>query len=287
MNDTAWTVRRVLAWIAEQLARSERSRSPRLDAELLVGRVLGCDRVGVYVNHDRPLDAAERAALRALVVRRSRGEPVAYLLGEREFYGLPLHVDARVLVPRPETELLVDEALRLLGAAASGLVVDVGTGSGAIAVALAHERPALQVLATDLDLGALAVARRNTERHGLAPRVPLLGCDLLTPLAGGACALIVSNPPYIADHDPDVELGVRRFEPRGALFAGPDGLSVIRRLLQQASTRLRPGGHLLLEVGAGQPAAVAALARSLGFELEAVREDLAGHPRVVILRSAA
>jgi len=281
-------VRRVLQWIGDQLGGQGLSRSPRLDAELLVGRVLGCDRIGVYLNHDRPLDPDERAALRSLVVRRSRGEPVAYLLGEREFYGVPLAVDERVLVPRPETELLVDETLSLLGGAnPCQLVADVGTGSGAIAVALAHERPELQVLATDIDPRALQVAHANARRHGLQDRVHLLQGDLLAPLAPGAVGIVVSNPPYIAERDPAVDPGVRRFEPRAALFAGSDGLAVVRRLVDQAARLLPPGGHLLLEVGATQPPAVGELATQRGLEVCRVREDLAGHPRVVVLRRPA
>lgn len=285
MSERRWTVRDVLAWTADLFARQGLEHTARLDAELLMAKILGCDRVGVYLNYDRPLSAEERAAMRSLVVRRSRGEPVAYLLGHKEFYGLELAVDERVLIPRPETEILVDEALARLPADAAGPVVDVGSGSGAIALALAHARPRLMVLAVEIEAGAAALCRSNAVALGLAERVLVLRGDLLGPLLPDRVSLIVSNPPYVARNDPRLQPAVARYEPKRALFAGPSGLDVIRELLHQGAALLAPDGLLLLEIGEGQDAAVRELGEDAGFSVEAVRPDLAGIPRVVVLRA--
>ena len=286
MSVPAWTVREVLSWTTDLFIRKGLQGSARLDAELLLARVMRCDRVRVYMDHDRPLSEAERTELRGLVARRARGEPVAYLLGRREFYGLDLMVDARVLIPRPETEILVDEALSRLDEAERGPVVDVGTGSGAMALALAANRPRLRVLALDIDAGAVAVARDNARAHGLSERVLVARADLLTPLQPRSVSLLVSNPPYVALGDPRVQDSVVRFEPGRAIFAGADGLWVIRRLLLQATEVLLPGGRLLVEVGEGQAPALSSLARSLALGVEAIRKDLAGIQRVVVLQRA-
>ena len=277
-------MRRVVAWMAEDLG-ARGVDSARLDAELIVARALGCDRVRLYMDLDRPLVDAELSAIRELLRRRRAREPMAYLLGYREFYGRRFAVDRRVLVPRPETELLVERALLHLrgeGMPAEPHVVDVGTGSGAIAVTLAAEHEGVRLDAVDISEEALQVARANAERHGIAERVQLHRGDLLAPLPPGRrYDLIVANLPYVAE--PDLEAlqpEVARWEPRLALSGGPDGLDLVRRLLEQLPGRLRPGGWVLLEIGAEQGPAVEELLRAVDLQRVAVHPDLAGHPRI-------
>lgn len=278
----SWTVRRMLAWMAEDF-RAVAQQSARLDAELLLARVLGCDRVRLYMDLDRPLDQDELARLRELVRRRRSHEPVAYILGEKEFYRRMLEVDSNVLVPRPETELVVDRALERIGQDSGGPVLDLCTGSGAIAIALAAEREQLQVDGVDVSAGALELARRNVERHGVADRVALHHGDLFEPLAQGRrYALIVSNPPYVTEAEwVALAPGVRDHEPRLALVGGRDGLEVIRRIVAEAPRWLAAGGGVLLEVGAGQSGAAGELLRSHGFVSVCVHPDLSGIGRVV------
>ena len=285
-------MRDVLDWTRERFQRAGLP-SARLDAEVLLATVLGCQRIELYTGLEKPLAPAERERLRDLVRRRLEHEPVAYITGKREFWSLPLAVDRRALIPRPETETLVEEALRLLPADAPARVCDVGTGSGAIALALLSERPALTVVAIEQEDGARAVAAANAaavEGGALAARLELRAGDLLAPLAAEErFALIVSNPPYVesaalATLMPDV----RDFEPRAALDGGADGLAVVRRLVGAAPAHLAPGGALLLEIGAGQFAAVAALAAAAPDAWGAARavRDHSGIERVAVLPSA-
>lgn len=263
----------------EGFLRDRGSMSARLDAELLMGRTLGLDRVGVYLAYDRPLDGDETDRMRALVRQRGQGLPVAYLLGTKEFYGLELQVDARVLVPRPETECVVDRCLELLGNG-PGLAADVGTGSGAIACALAHERPELRILATEIEPGAAAVARANVER--LVPgRVDVIEADLLAPAEPDSLDLVASNPPYVAEGDPDLHPFVAAHEPAAALYASDQGLGVYRRLVPAAARALKPGGWLVVELGQGQAPAVGEIAARAGLRPCAVKTDLSGIARVL------
>lgn len=226
--------------------------------------------------HDTdPLPEAAADRLQALATRRLAGEPLAYLTGEKAFHGLTLRVDARVLDPRDDTETLVDWALALLPADAPRRVLDLGTGSGAIALAIAQQRPLAQVVAVDASADALAVARANAERLGL--RVDMRLGDWLTPVAGERLDLIVSNPPYIADTDP--HLPALAHEPRQALVSGADGLDDIRRIVAQAPAHLAPGGWLLLEHGWDQAGAVRDLLGAAGFAQVQSRRDLAGIER--------
>lgn len=251
----------------------------RLDAQLLLGHVLGRDRTWLLAHDDEALSAVQLASLQALVARRQAGEPVAYLLGEKEFHGLTLRVDARVLVPRPDTEVLVEWALALLTTELAAIerpaVVDLGTGSGAIALAVRHAHPMANVTATDASGGALAVAQANADRLGLA--VEWLQGSWWAPLAGRVFDLALSNPPYIAAGD--AHLAALAAEPRDALTSGASGLEALQELVAGAADRLRPGGWLLLEHGFDQDASVRQLLVAAGFDAIATRRDLAGLPR--------
>jgi release factor glutamine methyltransferase len=260
------------------------STTPRLDAELLLAHLLAWPRARLIAEGGHPIPAGLAEAFVALVTRRANGEPVAYLVGHKEFYGLDLAVDRRVLGPRPETELLVELSLaaarRIAAARAAPLrIADIGTGSGAIAVALAAHLPGALLDAVDISADALAVAEVNMARHGLAGQVRLLRGDLLAPL-DGLYDLIVSNPPYTILAE--VEPNVLAHEPHLALAGGPDGADLYRRLLADAPARLARGGALLCEIGAWQGELVASLARAAFPAAETrVDRDLAGRDRVV------
>lgn len=270
---------------AAQRLRAAGSRSPRLDAELLLAAALGVDRSALFRAPERVLTADEEERFAGYLRRREAREPVAYIRGSRAFRTLELEVTPAVLIPRPETETLVDVALEALaaGAAAEPLVLDVGTGSGCIALALAAENPFVRVIATDVDAAALEVARGNAASHGLEGRVRFVRSDLYAGLPGASrFDLIVCNPPYIpAAEYAALEPNVRDFEPRLALYGGEDGLDLFRRLVPGAITFLRPGGTLAVEIGAGQAAAVRALLEGAGFADVVERADLGGVPRVV------
>jgi release factor glutamine methyltransferase len=273
-----WTVLKLLRWTADYFA-GRGLDAPRLDAELLLAATLGLDRVGLYVNFERPLQAGELAAYRERVRRRAGREPLAYILGQTEFWSLPLKVTPDVLIPRPETELLVEEALPRLSGRQQ--VLDVGTGSGALAIALAHERQELTVTAIDISPAALAVAADNARSNGVAERIRFVQHDL-GQLPPGPFDLIVANPPYI----PSRELAtlmpeVRDFEPQLALDGGVDGLDAYRALARQAGAILTAAGWLLVEVGSGQAAAVKELFAGAGLTESFAARDLAGIERVV------
>jgi release factor glutamine methyltransferase len=255
------------------------SDTPRLDAELLLAEALGVGRTTLFTDPHREVTGPAVRAFQGAVRRRSvMREPVAYILGRKGFRHIDLQVDARVLVPRPETELLVEIGLTLPEGAR---VVDVGTGSGAIALALKHERPDLEVVATDVSAGALQVARSNAAALGL--EVELVEGDLLAGVQDADA--ILSNPPYVADGErASLPAEIVRHEPAGALFAGADGLDVIRRLVPAAAAALTTGGLLAIEIGAGQAGEVAALLRDAGFAEVHPRADLAGIERVVVGR---
>lgn len=266
------------------------SPSARLDAELLLAHALGMSRLDLYVQFDRPVTSAETDRFRELIRRRGQGEPVAYLLGEREFRGRLFTVNPAVLIPRPETELLVEAVLSLWRDEGyrGGWVVDVGTGSGAIAVSLALEHPGCRVAAVDVSADALEVARANGARHGVADAIVFLHGDLLQPLEARGLApleVIVSNPPYVAEEEwAHLDKTVRDYEPRLALDGGPDGLAVVRRLISESRRLLPEGGVLAMEVGAGQRAAVDEALAGAGFASRTWHDDWAGHPRVVVAR---
>lgn len=253
------------------------------DAEVLARHVLGWDRAQLLANGRAPAPDDFEARFTTLVNRRAAREPVAQIVGRREFWGLDFDITRDVLVPRPETEILVEEAIAFLRTRPSATVVDVGTGSGCIAVALAHSVPGLLVVAVDASPAALEVAERNARAHGVADRITFREADVLEGLEVTP-DLIVSNPPYVPDADAvGLQAEVVEFEPHIALFGGADGLSVMRRLFEQAHARLAPDGRLIVEFGFEQEQAVRSLAERCGWRVLDVRADLQGIPRTAVL----
>ena len=270
------TSRELLSLAAEQLELAG-CPSPLVDAEWLLAHALGVTRTDLYADGDHSLASANEQSFRELVTRRAQREPLAYVLGEWGFRRLTLRVDSRVLIPRPETESLVERCLELLDGLLEPRVLDVGVGSGAIALAIADEHPGARVVATDNSPGALAVADENRRRTGLRGRVELVRGELFAGL-DGSFDLVVSNPPYVAPDEVDgLEPEVSRYEPREALVA----CGATEAIAEQARSRLASGGSLVLETGDGKAGAVAELLTGLGYEEVSIGEDLAGRERVV------
>lgn len=277
-----WSVKRVLSWAAEDL-KKRGNDSARLDVELLLSRVLKLDRIGLIMHSERPLAAAELATFRELFKRRRAGEPVAYLLGEREFYGIQLRVDARVLIPRPDSERLVEVALeRTRARSMLGAALDLCTGSGCVAIAFARARPTWRVTASDISADALAVARDNAHRTGAIRNLQLLEGSLFAPVSGRRFDLVTANPPYIPSGEiAGLPVDVRGFEPHLALDGGEDGLSLVRQIARAAREHLTTGGLLALEIGADQGLAARAILAEHGFRELELAQDLGGRDRVV------
>lgn len=288
-----WTIGRLLTWTTDFLKQNG-ADSPRLDAEVLLAHVRGCKRIELYTAFEETASDAVRSSFRELVKRRAQGTPVAYLVGQREFYSLPFFVDASVLIPRPETELLVIEVLDILKqskphAAEQWNIADMGTGSGIIAVCLAKSLPAAKITAIDVSPAALAIARRNVSHHQVDGNVQLVHSNLFAEIPNGPTFdLIASNPPYVKTSElAELSRDVREFEPHLALVAGPTGLEVFEPLIRQSAERLHAGGWLVLEI---HPQLVDELksqfARAGGWEsVEAVR-DLSGRFRIIKARRA-
>jgi release factor glutamine methyltransferase len=253
-------------------------RDARLDARVLAAHVLHADAAWLIAHDTDPVETAPYAAFRQLLARRLGGEPIAYLVGLREFYGRPFHVTRDVLIPRPETELLVEQALQHLPADAARRVLDLGTGSGCVAITLALERPLAVITAIDRSAAALAVARRNADR--LNAQLQFLDGSWFEAVADRRFDLIVGNPPYVAGRDPHLRQGDVRFEPRAALAAGGDGLDDLRRIVRRAAAHLTAGGWLWLEHGYNQDGALQDLLHDAGFAFVRTRPDTAGHPRI-------
>jgi release factor glutamine methyltransferase len=254
------------------------SQYPRRDAELILSHVLGCDPAALLTHPERLLSTLQAEHFEALLKRRLASEPVQYLTGEQEFFGLLFEVSPDVLIPRPETEHLVEAVLERFDRDANPRIVDVGTGSGAIAVAIAHALTRSRVMAVDLSLAALTLARRNAERHGVIDRIKLRQADLLAEAGIAEFDVVVSNPPYIANGE-KLEPQVADYEPRSALYAGPTGLEIYQRLIPQANRVLKPRGWLMMEIGYGQQPALEALLG--GWSSVSFVPDLQGIPRVV------
>jgi release factor glutamine methyltransferase len=291
MADATWTIGRLLTWTTDFL-REKGAESARLDAEVLLAFARGCQRIELYTAFDEPAGDELRERFRGLVKERAAGKPVAYLVGQREFFSMAFEVTPDVLIPRPETELVVVRALDLAkqGGRDPGLAIaDVGTGSGILAVCLAKRLPNSRVTAIDTSPAALAVARRNAQRHGVAERIAWLEGDVLEPVPPQpSFDVIVSNPPYVAsDEIAALADDVRRFEPMVALDGGPRGTSVIERLLPQASERLRGGGWLLMEISPTIVERAEQLVdQTPGLARRQTLKDLAGLPRVIQARRA-
>lgn len=279
MSDV-WTVRRAILWTASYLEKKG-ADSPRTDADLLLADALGVDRLRLLLDFDKPLTPAELAAYRQRIERRARGEPLAYILGRKEFFGRDFAVNDKVLVPRPETEALVHFGLEHFPEDAEGRVLDLCAGSGCIGISLAIERPRLAVDLAEIDPGAAEVAARNVDRHGVGDRVRVRVGDLFD-AADGRYHAILSNPPYVASGEiPGLAPEVRK-EPHKALDGGPDGLDVVRRIADRAAEHLHPGGLLALELALDQPPAVAALLERSGFSRTEIRPDFTHRDRYVL-----
>lgn len=270
-----------VAYAAEWLSRGPHVERARADAETLLLHLAGQNKAWLLAHGEDELALEVRGPYADLVLRRVRGEPMQYILGECEFYGLPFKVTRDVLIPRPETEHLVEKALELAKSFDNPRIVDVGTGSGAIAVALAHKLPVAAITATDLSEAALTVARDNAQRNGVDGRIRFLPGDLLAPIAGEPFEIVVSNPPYVPNTDRAlIAVEVREYEPALALFAGEDGLDIYCRLIPAAHAALVSGGFLVLEIGYAQADAIERLLTAAGFTNVEFTPDLQGIPRV-------
>jgi release factor glutamine methyltransferase len=283
-----WTIARLLEWTTKFLG-DKGSESPRLDAQVLLAHALGCRRIDLYTRFDEVAADEPRKAFRELVRRRIEGCPVAYLVGHKEFYSLEFEVGPDVLIPRPDSECVVDECLRLIKdlGLTEPRVLDLGTGSGNLAVSVARYCKTAQVDAVDLSSEALAVAGRNAARHDVAGRVRFLPGDLYEPIpAEEIFDFILSNPPYIPRGDvPGLPCGVRDYEPHLALDGGLDGFAVFDRLLADSTAHLKPGGYLIVEIGSPQEQpARARIEAHGGYDLEKTVFDSSGHPRVLKAR---
>jgi release factor glutamine methyltransferase len=285
-SDQSWTVGRLLQWTTDYFKKNGFS-TPRLEAEVLLAEAKGCQRIELYTTYDEEADESSRTRFRELVRRRAAGEPVAYLVGHREFYSLPFTVTPDVLIPRPETEILVMqllEAAKDRDAAATLEIADVGTGSGVIALSVAKHLPGCRVTGIDSSLAALNVARRNSDQLGVGNRVEFVQGDLLANLpTSQQFDIVASNPPYVSQSEFESLSGeVKNYEPRCALLAGSTGTEVIERLIPQAAERLRPHGILFLEISPMiEQSVVALLGTESRFETATVTKDLTGLPRVV------
>jgi release factor glutamine methyltransferase len=280
-----WTILELLRWTTQYFAERE-IETPRLDAECLLAAALGVDRMRLYLDFDKPVSSDERDAFREWVRRRADERvPVAQLVGGKEFWSLPLVVTADVLSPRPDTETLVAAALeRLPERDTDARILEIGTGSGAVALAIARERPRARITATDVSPAALKVAEQNARQLGMEDRIEFAEGSLFGPVAGRRFELVVSNPPYLAESERSQLAPELAHEPEVALFAGPDGLAVLRELVAGATTVLAPGGGFAVELAPNQATIVADWLCEAGLGDIVTHRDLAAHPRVVSAR---
>lgn len=282
-----WTIRRVLEWTTGHLQKHG-SETPRLEAEILLAHARKCKRIELYTNYDLELTDAVRATMRDLVNRRAKHEPVAYLVGYREFFSLEFRVTADVLIPRPETETLVMEAIAITKPLPTPTVLDLCTGSGCVAIAIARNCPTATVTATDISPAALAIATENAAKHQVIERVSFHTGDLFAPLAADhVFDVIVSNPPYIPSADiATLHADVQQYEPKLALDGGKDGMDLIRRILAEAKPHLKPGGWLMIEFTPEQAATITTLAQDHGYSDVTIVKDTAQQPRFLRARSS-
>ncbi|MGI5832615.1 MAG: peptide chain release factor N(5)-glutamine methyltransferase [Thermoguttaceae bacterium] len=284
-----WTTRRLLEWTSEYF-KSRGFENPRLETELLLANALGTNRVGLYLRYDEIPDDVGRAAFRELVKRRAAGEPAAYLIGHKEFYSLDFEVNSDVLIPRPETETIVLEGVEFLRQRAqktgdrSARILDIGTGSGALAVALAKNVSGAELTAVDISEPALGAAKRNAGKHGVAGRIDFRHSDLFSAIAPDEkFTLIVSNPPYVSQSEYDaLDKSVKNFEPKIALLSGKKGTEFVERILTAAPDHLEPGGLLMVEISPMIAEAIAEFIRGTPFDHFDIVNDYAGLKRVII-----
>lgn len=281
------TIAETLSQATRYLAEAEVSE-PQLNSQTLLAHAIGSDRTHLIINFNQQVDAAASELFWSLVKRRANGEPVQYITGVQEFYGLEFEVNPSVLIPRPETELIVEEVTKLASHQLSQLVIDVGTGSGCLAIAIARELPLARIIATDISGDALEVAKRNAEKLGVSERIEFFQTDLLEAIDADLVPdFIISNPPYVAAHElPNIQREVREWEPDVALTDFGDGLSFFRRLLTEAPSRLKDGGYLLCEMGFTQSEQVESIARDGSWSEKRLLQDLQGIPRTIVLRKA-
>jgi release factor glutamine methyltransferase len=287
-----WTIHKLLTWITDFFTQKNVD-APRLSAEMLLAHVLGMKRIELYMHFDKPVDDAKRETLRGLVKRAAYQEPVAYLVGSTEFYSMELAVCKDCLIPRPETELLVERAIEFLRTRQGAQhVLDLCTGCGCIAVAIAKNYPNASVIATDISDDALAVAAKNVEKHKLAEKIKLLSGDLFDPvikeLDGPAFDLIVSNPPYISTPEmEELDKNVKDYEPHLALHAGPEGLDIYNRILEKVADFLKPDSALMMEIGYAQGPAIKEMLESANlFASVSIEKDLSDNDRIAIAKRA-
>lgn len=292
MNEQQWTIIRVLKWTRGYFA-SHGIEQARVDAEVLLAHVLGYHRLELYLNFDQPLTKSELAAYREVIKRRAGREPVQYITGKQEFWSLPLKVNPAVLIPRPETECLVEQVLEVVREVFSGKrsprILEIGTGSGAIALALAHELPNATIFACDISIEALEVAKENLQELEPKTSVFLFASDLFGALKAtptGYFDLIVSNPPYVSSNEYEkLPPEIKNFEPRHALYGGKNGTSVIEKIIAGGEPFLAPGGSMVMEIGSNQGNRLEKLAGSLPWVAEvAVKKDYSGLDRIIVLR---
>jgi release factor glutamine methyltransferase len=283
--EQSWTIGRLLDWTTKYLGEKG-SESPRLDTEVLLAHALGCKRIDLYARHTEEAPESARQKFRELVRQRVEGCPVAYLVGRKEFFSLEFEVHRAVLIPRPDTECVVVECLRLAKTMTEPAVLDIGTGSGCLAVAIAKHHKSAHVTAVDISPEALTVAASNAGKHGLAERIRFVQSDLFAAVASEQFDFVLSNPPYIPHDDIGrLPAGVRDYEPHSALDGGPDGFAVFDRLIAEAPAHLKSGGYLLIEIGSPQEGpARARIERQGRYELAKTVHDGSGHPRVLIAR---
>lgn len=281
MADEPWTVKRLLTW-TEDFLKKKGVESPRLEAQILLAHALGCSKIDLYVRHAEEPPEVQKTLFRGMIKKRADGMPNAYLVGYREFFSLAFKVTPAVLIPRPDTELLVLEAGKFLKPLNAPNVLDIGAGSGCVAVAVAKHHPTARVTAVDVSPAALAVARENAATHQVDARVKFSEGDMFAPVAGQTFDMIVSNPPYITHAELEtLDKTVKDFEPRQALDGGPDGLAFYRRIAAGAAAHLKPGGMVFVEIGSTQETAVRSLFTEAGLGQVKTFKDLAGLPRVV------
>lgn len=286
MPEEPWTILKLLQWTTDYFKRNNVAE-PRASAEVLLAHVLSEDRLFLYLNYDRPMDAGELAAFRTFVKRRLAGEPNQYITGTQEFWSLPFRVNPDVLIPRPETEILLEAVLEFLGSVEYGVsILDLGTGSGAIAIALARELGAARIVATDLSMAALKLARENARLNQVDRNIHFVCCDMFSAfsIASQEFKVVVTNPPYVSQAEfSELPREIRDYEPRYALDGGPDGLAAISHIIREAPTVLSQTGALIMEMGADQAESVSTLVRdSHHYQTYRTIKDYSGIDRVLV-----